>query len=316
MKKVLFAFLMIIASLSGFSQSFSVDNKSLSVPRYANQAAINTANPTPTAGRLVYDNSLNQYAYYNGSAWTNFPTSSSPASNLWSLNQTTGRIEANSGAPAGIEANRFTSNGVTSATAPLINSIGNANTFVRFGHPQGNYAIMQESTTGFSVNGTSINWRYYDNANPQVITNLFGYTGSTNTFTHNSFTKLGDEATTTTAGVTKSSPAIKTLLLTGSLTPGSSPETNASLLTTVPHGLNYSKIIETKVLVNGVGMNGGFLVEPNFVDSRGVVTGLQYTTYNDGNNVYIIRNGTNSTNIRPVAGATTATYRILITYIP
>ncbi|MFN3850937.1 MAG: hypothetical protein ACK4NY_15995 [Spirosomataceae bacterium] len=316
MKIILTILLGVIASLSAFSQSFSVDNRSMSVPRYANQTAITAAIPSPTVGMLVYNNALNQYAYWNGSAWTNFPTSSSPASNLWALNQTTGRIEANSGAPNGIEANRFTSNGVTSATAPLINSIGNANTFVRFGHPQGSMAIMQESTTGFNLNGTSINWRYYDNSNPQVTTNLFGYTGSTNTFTLNSFTKLGDEATTTTAGVTRSSPAIKTLLLTGSLTPGSNPETNASLLTTVPHGLNYSKIIEIKVLVNGIGINGGFLVEPNFVDSRGAVTGLQYTTYNDGNNVYIIRNGTNSNNIRPVAGGTTATYRIFITYIP
>lgn len=178
MKKILFAFLMAIVSISGFSQSFSVNSKSLSVPRYANQTAINTAIPAPTTGALVYDNSLNQYAYYNGSAWTNFPTSSSSTFIPWSLNQTTGRIEANSGVPNGIEANRFTSNGITSATAPLINSIGNANTFIRYGHPQGNYAIMQESTTGLNLTGTSINWRYYDNANPQGITNLFGFSNS------------------------------------------------------------------------------------------------------------------------------------------
>jgi hypothetical protein len=178
MKKIAILLVLLTSSLSGISQSFSVDSKSLSVPRYANQAAINTAIPTPTTGRLVYDNSLNQYAYYNGTTWTNFPTASSPSSNLWSLNQTTGRIEANSGAPAGIEANRFTSNGSTSATNPLINSIGSANTFIRYGHPQGTMSIMQESATAFSLGSTSINWRYYDNANPQVITNLFGYSNT------------------------------------------------------------------------------------------------------------------------------------------
>lgn len=179
MKKITILFCLFVCSLMGFSQSFSVDSKSLSVPRYANQTAINTAIPSPTTGTLVYDNSLNQYAYYNGSAWTNFPTSSSPSTNYWVLNQTTGRVELMAGLPNGIEANRFTSNGVTSATAPLINSIGNANTFIRYGQPQGNHAIMQESTTGLNTSGTSINWRYYDNANPQGITHLFGYSANT-----------------------------------------------------------------------------------------------------------------------------------------
>lgn len=317
MKKILFAILMAIVSISGFSQSFSVDSKSLSVPRYASQTAISTAIPSPTVGMLVYNNALNQYAYWNGSAWTNFPTSGGggSGSTLWTANATTGRIVADVGYPEGIEVGRITSNITNTLTSPLLNSV-NGSAFLRYGRSQTTAAVFQESTTGFNLSSSSINWRFADGSNPQVITNLFGYTGSTNTFTLNSFTKLGDEATTTTAGVTKSSPAIKTLLLTGSLTFGSNPETNASLLTTVPHGLNYSKIIEIKVLVNGVGVNGGFLVEPDFVDSRGVVTGLQYSTYNDGNNVYIIRNSTNSNNIRPVAGGTTATYRIFITYIP
>lgn len=314
MKKILVAFFVLTISLSGFSQSFSVDNRGMSVPRYANQTAITAAIPSPTVGMLVYNNALNQYAYWNGSAWTNFPTSGGGGNALWIANATTGRIVADGGYPEGIEVGRITSNSTTTLTSPLLNSIGSASAFLRYGRPQTTAAIFQESTTGFNLSSSSINWRFADGSNPQVITNLFGY--ASNIFTHNSFTKLGDEATTTTAGVTRSVPAIKTLLLTGSLTPGSSPETNASLLTTVPHGLNYSKIIETKVLVNGVGMNGGFLVEPNFVDSRGAVTGLQYSTYNDGNNVYIIRNGTNSNNIRPVAGGTTATYRIIITYIP
>lgn len=213
MKKILLSFLLAACAFSAFSQSFSVDNKSLSVPRYANQAAINTANPSPTTGMLVYDNSLNQYAYYNGSAWTNFPASSSSSSNLWLLNQTTGRVELISGIPNGIEANRFTSNGVTSATAPLINSIGNANTFIRYGQPQGNHAIMQESTTGLNTSGTSINWRYYDNANPQGITHLFGYSANT-------FNVTGGLTTTGNATINGTSTVTQASALRGKTTIG------------------------------------------------------------------------------------------------
>lgn len=179
MKRIFIIITLLVTSLSAFSQSFSADSRSMSVPHYANQTAITAAIPSPTVGMLVYNNALNQYAYWNGSAWTNFPTSSSTSTNYWVLNQTTGRLELIAGLPNGIEANRFTSNGVTSAAAPLINSIGNANTFLRYGQPQGNHAIMQESTTGFNLNGTSINWRYYDNASPQGITHLFGYSGNT-----------------------------------------------------------------------------------------------------------------------------------------
>lgn len=213
MKKIILSFLLIACAFSAFSQSFSVDSKSLSVPRYANQAAINTANPSPTTGTLVYDNSLNQYAYYNGSTWTNFPTSSSPSTNYWVLNQTTGRVELMAGLPNGIEANRFTSNGVTSATAPLINSIGNANTFIRYGQPQGNHAIMQESTTGLNTSGTSINWRYYDNANPQGITHLFGYSANT-------FNVTGGLTTTGNATINGTSTVTQASALRGKTTIG------------------------------------------------------------------------------------------------
>lgn len=233
---------------------------------------------------------------------------------LWSVNATTNRIEANSGYPAGVEMGRLTSQISTSLTSPLINTIGGANTFLRFGRSSSTSAVFQESTTGFTRATSSIFWKYSDESNPQVITNLFGFTGSTNTFSVNGFTQLGEEATTTTSGVTRSSPSMKTILLTGSLTQGSSPETSASLTTTVPHGLNYSKIVDIKVLVNGVGFSAN-LVEPGFVDSRGTLTGWQFSTITDGNNVYIIRNNTNSANIKPGAGIT-ATYRILITYIP
>ena len=330
MKKISLLFLFSLCSIASFAQSFSVNPKSMSVPRYANQAAITAAIPSPIEGQMVYNNGLDLLAYYNGTAWTNLPPTG-PAGPLWTINAA-GLIAANQGYN-GIEVLNITAVGSHGTLArPLINADGGGTTFFRFGRPQGNWAISEEVVTTPNPSTSSVNWRYNDNASPQAATHLFGY--SANTFnvtgalnatgagtvggdlTINGFTKLSNDATTTTAGVTKSSPAIKTLLLTGSLTSGASPESNVSLLTTVAHTLNYSKIIDIKVLVNGVGINGGFLVEPNFVDSRGVVTGLQYSTYNDGNNVYIIRNSTNSNNIKPVAGNTTATYRIFITYIP
>jgi hypothetical protein len=73
-KIVFITFAIIITSLSGFSQSFSVDSKSLSVPRYTNQAAITVAIPTPTEGMLVFNNALDLFSYYNGTAWVNFPS--------------------------------------------------------------------------------------------------------------------------------------------------------------------------------------------------------------------------------------------------
>ena len=76
MKTIFITFAIIIASLSGFSQAFSVDNKSVSVPRYANQAAITAAITIPTDGMLVFNNALDVFVYWNGTAWINFPAAS------------------------------------------------------------------------------------------------------------------------------------------------------------------------------------------------------------------------------------------------
>jgi hypothetical protein len=314
MKKTL-SFLLFIVSITGFSQSTTIDPRSVSVPRYTNQTAITTAIPSPSVGMMVYNNALNQYTYWNGTAWTNFPATST--TNLWTHNTTTNRIVANPGLQNGIEADRFTSQSNFTLASPLFNVIGNGTVFLNWASATHNGKITQESVTGITLAASRINWNYYTDAAPTTAINLFGYSGSTNTFTINSelavnnFTKLGNEATTTTANVTRSSPAMKTILLTGSLTQGANPETSASLTTTVPHGLNYNKIVDIKVLVNGVGMNGGFLAAEGATQS-----GLQFSTYTDGNNIYINRNATNSNNIRPAPGATTAVYRILITYIP
>ena len=180
MKKILFTLAILIASLSGFSQSFSVDPRSMSVPRYADQAAIITAIPSPTEGQMVYNNTLDQYAYYNGTAWTNFPSASSSSGPvLWAVNAAN-RIAANAGYPAGIQVDKITSQASNSSLAnALINAEGGGTTFFKYGTTGGAWSISQEAVTGFTLGASSINWRYNDNANPQGTNHLFGYSANT-----------------------------------------------------------------------------------------------------------------------------------------
>jgi hypothetical protein len=310
MKKIFITFVLLIASLAGFSQSFSVDPRSMSVPRYANQAAITAAIPTATTGMLVYNNALNQYAYFNGTAWTNFPAAST--ANLWTLNTTLNRVVAPSG--TGIEADRITSQASSTLANPFINVIGNGTVFLNWGSATHNGKITQESVTGATLASSSINWNYYPNANPTQLNSLFGYSGSTGTFTHNSdldingFTTLGNTASSVALGVTKVTPAIQTLLLTGNIAAASSQTT------IIAHGLTWNKIVDIKVLVSGL---SNLTVAENFTDLRttGGVTGYQFSTFTDPTNVYITRSSTNSANITPASGLV-PTYRILITYTP
>ena len=81
MKKIFITLILLIDSLAGFSQSFSVDPRSMSVPRYANQATITTAITAPTEGMLVFNNALDLFVYYNGTTWVNFPAQSSGQTN-------------------------------------------------------------------------------------------------------------------------------------------------------------------------------------------------------------------------------------------
>jgi hypothetical protein len=112
-----------------------------------------------------------------GSTWANIPAASSP--NYWTLSSA--NILTALGIPNGIEADRFTSKAASTLANPLINSISGTSTFLRYGHPTATTAVFQESTTGFGLGTSSINWRYVNDENPQVITNLFGYVGSTST---------------------------------------------------------------------------------------------------------------------------------------
>lgn len=75
MKNIYFVCFLLLSSV-GFAQSFEANPRFMTVPKYANQTAITTAIPSPTEGMLVYNIALDQYAYYNGSAWVNFPSAS------------------------------------------------------------------------------------------------------------------------------------------------------------------------------------------------------------------------------------------------
>ncbi len=184
------------------------------------------------------------------------------------------------------------------------------NNVLRFGNNVDGTSLVQTSLSNNTPNSASIAWKHISNANPAVSTPMMSLQGDGD-LTVNGFTQLGADATTTTAGVTRSSPAMKTILLTGNIAAGATVYT-----TSVPHGLNAAKIVEVKVLVSGL---SNFIVSDDFVDNRttaqGAISGYQFATFTDATNVYILRHQTNGSNINN-AGGLVSTYRILITYIP
>jgi hypothetical protein len=159
-------------------------------------------------------------------------------------------------------------------------------------------------------------------------TSASGITSTTEKVTIGGFTKLGNEATTTTAGVVRSTPAIKTLMLTGSINVALATETSASLTTTIPHGLNGDKILSVSVFLKPLVLSGNvnfeLLVAPNFTDNRpspGGTNGLQFTFMIGATNIDIIRNNGNSGLLARTAisgsniPAYGSPYKILITYM-
>lgn len=74
MKRIYGVLLLLTFCTQLMAQSVEVNPTSINIPRYANQTAITTAIPNPSPSTIVYDNSLNRYAYYNGSVWVNFPS--------------------------------------------------------------------------------------------------------------------------------------------------------------------------------------------------------------------------------------------------
>ena len=284
--------------------SGSGSSVAINIPVYANSPARSAAIPTPSTGMLTYTSFIGTGPeYFNGTQW--LPV------NYWTFNSSSSRLTPLGGPSTSIEAGRFISQFSSSIASPVFAFTGPTNTFrfARSGPDATDEAVTQETTAGFQPSTSSIAWNHYV-GNTSTPTRLFGFAAGTMTI--NGFTKLGDEATTTTAGVTKSSPAIKTILLTGSLTLRSNPETSTSLTTTIAHGLDFSKIVDIKVLVYSNSVVGVRLVGEDCV----ALSGFQFSTYTDGVNVNIIRSSTNSGTIGPNGTTSTATYKILISYIP
>jgi hypothetical protein len=159
-------------------------------------------------------------------------------------------------------------------------------------------------------------------------TSTSGTTATTEKVTIGGFTKLGNEATTTTSGVTRSTPAIKTILLTGSINVALATETATSLTTSVPHGLNWDKIIDVSIILRPLILSGSgnyeLMLPPNYSDNRpspGGTNGFEFTYIIGSSSIDIIRNNGNSGKLARTAISGTnipaygAPYRIQVTYI-
>ncbi|MDZ7933900.1 MAG: hypothetical protein U5M51_02800 [Emticicia sp.] len=277
MKKILLSLSLIICSLSGFSQSFLADSKSISVPRYANQAAITTAIPSPVEGMLVYNNTLDQFVYYTGTVWTNFPSSNSSP---WTLNTTTNRAVTNSGA----EINRSSS---TLASPDLF--FRSPTTNIRMAGATGEAGFLQTATINATPASASVNFVHLNSAATPVQTPMMTINGNGN-LTVNGFTKLGGTGTDV--------PAIKTKLLTGTISSG----TGNFLLTQVAHGLNAAKIISIECVI-GAGVFGFVSGTSNSNPST------QFTTFFNNTNVTISRLENDATSNLDGQG-----YKVYVTY--
>ncbi|MGL4630198.1 MAG: hypothetical protein ACRCVT_03250 [Leadbetterella sp.] len=81
MKKLCFlALFQAIIGIS-FGQTTTINPKTVQVPRYTNLAAIQSANPSPLPGSLVFNNETNSFWSF-GSSWTNLAASTAAG---WSV---------------------------------------------------------------------------------------------------------------------------------------------------------------------------------------------------------------------------------------
>ncbi len=57
-------------------QATEIDSKSVKLPRYASEAAVAVAIPTPTQGMLIYRNDTKSNWYFDGTLWKDMTVSS------------------------------------------------------------------------------------------------------------------------------------------------------------------------------------------------------------------------------------------------
>ena len=272
MKKIFLSFALIAFAISSFAQSFSVDSKSLSVPKFADQTAIGTAFPTPTTGILVYDNSLNQYTYYNGTTWVNFPAASV---SQW---QTTGyytpndiQFSAGNVIIGNIASNRFLQIQNQSDLATSLELLARSSTNqMRFTSLNPSASINQKFVGSSTATASTFSWNRVDLNNNNTETPLMSVQGNGN-FTVNGFSKFGANA-----------PSIKTatvVLTTASV--------GNNTIVALPSGVTASKIIS----IEGVVRWDNRVYPLNFS-----VSTLQVSAFTVGTDLYVLT-GTNSTNL-------------------
>lgn len=274
MKKILFSFVFLAFITSSFAQSFSVDNKGLSVPKFADQAAINTAIPTPTTGTLVYDNALNQYAYYNGAAWTNFPAAPSAGSQWQTTNYYTPndiQFSAGNVIVGNITSNRLLQIQNQSNLATSLELLAGASTNqMRFTSLNPSASFNQKFVGGSTAATSTLSWNHVALNNNQAETPLMSVQGNGN-LTVNGFSKFGVNA-----------PGIKTAtVVVTTATVGN------NTIVALPSGVISSKIIS----IEGVVRWDNRVYPLNFP-----VSTLQVAAFTVGADLYVLT-GTSSTNL-------------------
>lgn len=272
MKKIFLSFALIVFAISSFAQSFSVDSRSLIVPKFADQAAIGTAFPTPTTGTLVYDNALNQYAYYNGTTWVNFPAASV---SQW---QTTGyytpndiQFSAGNVIIGNIASNRFLQIQNQSDLATSLELLARSSTNqMRFTSLNPSASINQKFVGSSTATASTFSWNRVDLNNNNVETPLMSIQGNGN-LTVNGFSKFGVNA-----------PSIKTAtVVVTTATVGN------NTIVALPSGVISSKIIS----IEGVVRWSNRVYPLNFP-----VSTLQVAAFTVGADLYVFT-GTNSTDL-------------------
>ncbi|MCU0467133.1 MAG: hypothetical protein MUF58_00910 [Arcicella sp.] len=290
----------------GNAASGSGTGVAVNVPVYTNSTARSTAIPTATTGMLTYNSAGTGIETFNGTSWIPL--------NYWTFNSARNVVVSPSGGAVGIEANTFVSQAPSTVASPVI-ALAGANHVIRYarsGPELDEYALTQETTTGTQQSAASIVWKYYDNSPTPFGSVLFGYSAGQMTIngqtTISGFTKLGNEATATTLGVTSSVPSVKHKLLTGITL-------NNALSTAIAHGITSgsSKIVGVSVSVQGTQGNNATIYQfgPGYNTgvnntTSGTIVNNGFTYYFDDTNIYLERS----------IAATSRPYKILITYTP
>jgi hypothetical protein len=288
----------------GNAASGSGTGVAVNVPVYANSTTRNTAIPTSSTGMLTYNTQIGGPEYFNGTSW--IPV------NYWTFNTARNVMVSPSGGVTGVEANKFVSQASSTVASPVFAFTGGSNVFrYSYSGPETDeYALTQETTTGIQQSAASIVWKHYNNSPTPIGTTLFGYSAGLMTIngqtTISGFTKLGNEATATTLGVTSSVPAVKHKLLTGSTL-------NNALATAIAHGIasGSSKIVGVSVSVQGTQGNNSTIYQfgPGYFTgvnntTTGTIVNNGFTYYFDDTNIYLERS----------VAAASRPYKILITY--